>query len=1374
MSDSFDLDLPSTSSVLSNSEESSFDFDYVSVKIASPEKILSWSYGEVKSADTINYRTFKPERDGLFCARIFGPIKDYECLCGKYRRRKYKGIKCEKCDVEVISSRVRRERMGHINLIYPVVNILYLKTLPSKISILLDISVKDLERIVYFERYLVLDPGNTSLQKLQLLSEEEYAKAMDEFGQDSFRVETGAEAVKLALADINLEEERDLMSGLIAKTKSELKLKTLVRRMQLIERFISSGNRPEWMIIDVLPVMPPELRPLVPLDGGKLAISDLNALYATVIHRNNRLAKLKSIGAPKSILHNECRMLQNAVNALLNNSAGGNRAVKNSLGRPLKSISDFLKGKQGRFRQNLLGKRVDYSGRSVIVVGPELRLHECGLPKRMALELFKPFVLAHLRTYGSIATIKAGIAMIEAEMPEVWEALEKVIAEHPVLLNRAPTLHRLGIQAFEPKLVESKAIKLHPLVCRAFNADFDGDQMAVHVPLSIEAQVEARVLMMSSNNILSPSNGMPVIVPRKDITAGLYYMSLAFENEVGNGKTFYSYNDVVNALDNKVVTVNSKIKYYFKYTDGTLNSIDTTPGRVLLLNLLPQDGKLSLAELNLPWSVSVLNEVVQKVHNAYGSKVTVIFCDKIMNYGFKYSTVSGLSIGKDDITVPDTKSKHIERTMKEIKATEDQYLSGYITQKERFNKVTDLWSMCTSSISSDMMKLVDANSNNKNINSIKIMMSSGARASEAQMRQLAGMRGLIAKPSGGIIETPVISNFKEGLSVMEYFNATHGARKGNVDTALKTADAGYLTRRLVDVSQDCIITEEDCGSHSGVIYKPLIEDGKLIQKLSAFIEGRFLCEDVTLSDGTVFSAGSLVTKEIGVLMDRDGVPAVKVRSPVTCDSEFGICAKCYGVDLATKHVVDVGEPVGIVAAQSIGEPGTQLTLNTFHIGGAASKQIVVSSIEATCAGKVVFSNLNVVKDRHGDNVVISHFGEVAIVDSNGKELTSHPIQHGATLFVVDGGSVKVGDKIASWDPYNAYVISEYSGNVKFEDMVRNVSYAETVDDVTGISSKIVINWSDMSKGLKPALSVVDSKGNSVTDESGINPRYFLSINAVLIASDGDSVLPGDRLAKVPVDGLGIVKDITGGLPRVEEVFEARSPKEPAIIAGADGYVEFGKDSRGKSRMTIHPDDKSLEPITYNIPRDKYICVRDGSRVKKGGIIVHGNLDPHDILQLQGVSALTVHTVYAIQEVYRLQGIEINSKHIEIIVRYMLSKVIVTDSGDTELRPNYQYDLPKVKAVNFAAVKNEGKPASFRHVLYGITKVSVQTESFFSAASFQETMKVLTQAAVEGKTDHLRGMKENIIVGRLIPAGTGFVTQRMKTQARHSFDNVDIA
>ncbi len=1349
------------------------DFDYLRVKIASPERILSWSYGEVKNSDTVNYRTLKPERDGLFCARIFGPIKDYECLCGKYRRLKYKGIRCEKCDVDVVSSSVRRERMGHIKLVYPALNTLYLRTVPSKLSILLDTTAKLLEAVLYFERYIVIDPGATPLKKYQILSKSEYERSVEEFGEGVFKVGTGADGIKQALEAFDLEKEYERQLAMIQSVKSELKLVSMKRRLNLINDFIVSGNRPEWMVFTILPVLPPELRPLVPLDGGRMAISDLNTLYARIINRNNRLKRLLEVGAPELIIQNECRMLQDAVSSLLNNSSSNNAKVaKNSFGRPLKSISDFLKGKQGRLRQNLLGKRVDYSGRSVIVSGPELKLHQCGLPKEMALELFKPFVLSKLRLYGKAATIRQGLQMIEAKIPEVWEILEEVTKEHPVLLNRAPTLHRLGIQAFEPKLTELKAIQIHPLVCRAFNADFDGDQMAVHIPLSIESQLEARILMLASNNILSSANGDPMIVPRKDITVGLYYMTTAFDGEKGEGHTFYSYDDVMCALQDKRITINSKIQYYYKYDDcegeekNKLHCLkETTAGRLMLFKYIPCDGKISFDYLNKQWDIGFLGRIVKEVFKVYGPKVTVIFCDKIMKDGFKYATLSGISFGKNDINIPENKYDLINEVMEKIKEVDNQFNEGYITTKERYNKVTDYWAECTDKLCDEVMNSLKTNINNSKINSIALMMNSGARASKAQMKQLGGMKGLIAKPNGAIIETPVISNFKEGLSVMEYFNAAHGARKGNVDTALKTADAGYLTRRLVDVAQDCIITEEDCGCDEGIIYRAKIQDGRIVQKLSEVIKGRFLAKEICDRNGKVLlKANTLINEEAIKILDDNEVASAIIRSPVTCKCKYGVCSKCYGIDLSTQNVINVGEAVGVIAAQTIGEPGTQLTLNTFHIGGVATKKIAESVIDAEVAGDVHFVDVRFVVNKNNEKIVVSSSGYIEILDKDKKVIYSKMISYSAKLLVNDGEKVKLGQRLAEWDPYNVYIISEHSGKVKLCDMILNTSYIEKVDEVLGHTNKVVVNWTDCSKNLKPSVSITDKNDKKIKDEHGIPVSYLLPVGAILSLSDGDDICVGDPIAKILRDESNVVKDITGGLPRVEEIFEARIPSNSAIIAGADGYVEFNKETRSILKMTLHPDNKDIEPIVYNIPKGKYLSIRDGSRVKNGDIIIAGSMNPHDILRFQGIGELTSYIVKEIQAVYKLQGIDIDGKHIEIIVKYMSNKVIVDDGGDTELKEGNQYELTKVLDINEKNQKNNLKPAKYHRVLYGISKSSLQSESFISAASFQETVKVLTDAAIKGKRDELRGIKESLIIGRLIPAGTGFITRKYKKEA----------
>ena len=1355
------------------------DFDYIKVGIASPEKILSWSYGEVVNSDTVNYRTLKPERGGLFCARIFGPVNDYECFCGKYRKIKYSGIRCEKCDVDVVSSTVRRERMGHIKLAYPVVNIIYLRGIPSKMSRLLGAKASDIEAVISFVAYIVIDPGSTDLEKYQVLSDNEYLRAIEKYGISAFKVGRGAKVILEALQSFNLQEERDKLLAKIDSVSSESKLFTLKVRLKLIEEFISSGNKPEWMVFTVLPVLPADLRPLVQVGDGKMAVSDLNFLYSSIINRNNRLKKLMSVGAPDVILENECRMLQDAVSALLDNSGGGNtKVVKNAFKRPLKSISDFLKGKNGRLRQNLLGKRVDYSGRSVIVSGPELKLHQCGLPKIMALELFKPFVLSRLLLYGDISTIRAGMSMISAKTPEVYRVLEEVVREHPVLLNRAPTLHRMGIQAFEPKLIDLKAIQLHPLVCRAFNADFDGDQMGVHVPLSIESQIEARVMMLSTNNILSSANGKPMIVPRKDITVGLYYMTLALNKRCGEGHTFYSYDDVMVALQDGSIDVNAKIKYYYKYTcaweidkddvkrtpvdDDLHYAGETTAGRIKLFSFLPCDGKISFDKLNQPWSIGFLTEIVEEVYKVYGAKVTAVFCDHLMKEGFKYATLSGISFGKDDIVVPNDKAEVVASTMSKVQELEEQYREGYITDKERYNKITDRWSECSDTLCDEVMNLLKVNSDNIKINSIALMMNSGARASKAQMKQLAGMKGLIAKPNGAIIETPVISNFKEGLSVHEYFNAAHGARKGNVDTALKTADAGYLTRKLVDVSQDCIVFEEDCGCQDGVEYRSVLQDGHIVQDVYTTVKGRFLAKDIINVKGDIVAkAGDFVDENIINALKKNNITSILVRSPATCKCRYGVCRKCYGTDLSTGNVVNAGTAVGVIAAQTIGEPGTQLTLNTFHIGGVASKKVSESMIESASNGAVRFENVDFVVNKSGEKVVISRSGYIGVVDAKGNTLFSKAVPYSAKLYVSDGEDVKVGKKIADWDPYNIYIVAEQTGEVRLNDFIPGVSYSDKYDDVLGVHNKVIRNWLDSSISLKPSVDIVLDKENA---NGQSKMRYLLPVGAVVRFEDGDAISVGDYIAKVPRGSSNVVKDITGGLPRVTELFEARTSTDAAIIAGADGTIECGGETKNTIKLILHPDNKDGDDIVYSVKKGKYISAYNGGHVKNGDILVEGKINPHDILRFQGVGALTAYIVQEVQAVYRLQGIDIDAKHIEVIVRYMINKVIVDDKGDTELSDGYQYEYAKVMEANNEVVAKGKRPATFRRVLYGISQSALQTESFLSAAAFQRTVRVLVDASIKGQRDELRGMKESMIVGRLIPAGTGFVTRQLKQKA----------
>jgi DNA-directed RNA polymerase subunit beta' len=1351
-------------------------FDQIKISIASPERILSWSYGEIKKPETINYRTFKPERDGLFCARIFGPIKDYECLCGKYKRMKYKGIICEKCGVEVTLSKVRRERMGHIELAAPVAHIWFLKSLPSRIGLLLDMTLKDLERVLYFENYIVLEPGLTSLKERQLLTEEEYLDAQDQYGEDSFTAGIGAEAIRELLIALDLEKIAADLRVEIAESTSELKPKKLAKRLKLIEAFIESGNRPEWMIMTVVPVIPPELRPLVPLDGGRFATSDLNDLYRRVINRNNRLKRLMELRAPDIIIRNEKRMLQESVDALFDNGRRG-RVITGANKRPLKSLADMLKGKQGRFRQNLLGKRVDYSGRSVIVVGPELKLHQCGLPKKMALELFKPFIYSRLEAKGLSATVKQAKKLVEKERPEVWEILEQVIREHPVLLNRAPTLHRLGIQAFEPVLIEGKAIQLHPLVCAAFNADFDGDQMAVHVPLSLEAQLEARVLMMSTNNILHPANGSPIIVPSQDIVLGLYYVTIQKDNEPGEGMVFSSIAEIEHALAAKAVTLHAKVKARYTTKDADGNSytevVDTTPGRMLVGELLPKHANVPFDLVNRLLTKRDISKMIDVVYRHCGQKETVIFCDQIMALGFRQAFRAGISFGKDDMVIPEEKAKLVEETKALATEYEQQYIDGLITQGEKYNKVVDAWAKCTDRVADVMMQKISAvqvdaeTKREKPINSIYMMSHSGARGSPAQMKQLAGMRGLMAKPSGEIIETPIISNFKEGLTVLEYFNSTHGARKGLADTALKTANSGYLTRRLVDVAQDSIITEEDCGTDGGITVHAVIEAGDVIVSLGSRVLGRTTAEDVlNPATGEVLLAKNHLIDEADVdVIEEANVQSIKIRSVLTCEAANGVCGACYGRDLARGTPVNMGEAVGVIAAQSIGEPGTQLTMRTFHIGGTA--QVVDSSfIESNHAGTVKIVNRNVVKDSNGQLVVMGRNVQVVVVDEHGNERASHKLTYGSRLKVDEGGSIARGQRIAEWDPYTMPILTEVNGTVEFEDLVDGVSIREVADEATGISSRVVVDWRASPRGseLRPAMVIKGKDGKVLKLASGNDARYLLSVDAILSVENGADVHAGDVLARIPTEGAK-TRDITGGLPRVAELFEARRPKDHAIIAEATGRVEFGRDYKNKRRIIVHPLDESLEPIEYLIPKGKHISVQEGDVIEKGEFLLDGHPAPHDILAISGVEELAAYLVNEVQDVYRLQGVSINDKHIEVIVRNMLQKVEVTNPGDSITLPGEQLDRMEFDEMN-AKLEAQGKtPATATPVLLGITKASLQTRSFISAASFQETTRVLTEAAVSGKVDQLIGLKENVIVGRLIPAGTGGMLQRLRGEAK---------
>ncbi|HWF00411.1 MAG TPA: DNA-directed RNA polymerase subunit beta' [Caulobacteraceae bacterium] len=1336
-------------------------FDQIRISLASPEKIRSWSFGEIKKPETINYRTFKPERDGLFCARIFGPTKDYECLCGKYKRMKYKGIICEKCGVEVTLARVRRERMGHIELASPVAHIWFLKSLPSRIAMVLDMPLKDIERVLYFEHYIVTEPGLTSLKQHQLLSEDEFMRFQDEFGDDSFNAEIGAEAIQNLLKAIDLETETEKLREDLLTTTSEIKLKKTSKRLKILEAFIESGNRPEWMVLTVVPVIPPELRPLVPLDGGRFATSDLNDLYRRVINRNNRLKRLIELRAPDIIIRNEKRMLQESVDALFDNGRRG-RVITGANKRPLKSLADMLKGKQGRFRQNLLGKRVDYSGRSVIVVGPELKLHECGLPKKMALELFKPFIYARLDAKGLSGTVKQSKRMVEREQPQVWDILEEVIREHPVLLNRAPTLHRLGIQAFEPKLIEGKAIQLHPLVCTAFNADFDGDQMAVHVPLSLEAQLEARVLMMSTNNILSPANGKPIIVPSQDIVLGLYYISQAKVAEPGEGKAFFDISEIESALDANVITLHSKIRARFTEMDlegkRVTKMIETTPGRMKIAALLPEHPAIGHRLIDKSLTKKEIGNLIDQVYRHCGQKATVIFADQIMRLGFREAAKAGISFGKDDIIIPTRKAGIIDATRKLVEEYEQQYADGLITKGEKYNKVVDAWSKATDRVSDEMMAEIstastDADGRQSEINSVWMMANSGARGSQAQMKQLGGMRGLMAKPSGEIIETPIISNFKEGLTVQEYFNSTHGARKGLADTALKTANSGYLTRRLVDVAQDCIITEEDCGTTRGITLRAVAEGGEVQVSLAQRVLGRFSAEAIKApgSEDVIIPADTYLDEDMIDLIEKAAVQSAKVRSVLTCETKVGVCGACYGRDLARGTPVNIGEAVGVIAAQSIGEPGTQLTMRTFHIGGAV--QVAEQSFfEAANDGVLRLSPGNTVVAPDGDVVVMSRNLQISIqVDGVDRETYKPP--YGARLKVKDGAAIKRGQRFAEWDPYTTPIITEVGGKVRFEDLVEGVSVREEADEATGISNRVVTDWRSSAKtaDLRPSVAVLDDDGGYRRLSNGGDARYQLPVGAVLSVGAGDEMRPGDVLARLPTESAKS-RDITGGLPRVAELFEARRPKDCAVIAEMDGRVEFGRDYKNKRRIKITPEDG--EAVEFLIPKAKHVAVHDGDTIRKGEYLIDGNPDPHDILRILGIEELANFLVNEIQEVYRLQGVPINDKHIETIVRQMLQKVEILEPGDTGLLKNDHLDKSEVDEENAKAEARGGRPAITAPVLLGITKASLQTRSFISAASFQETTRVLTDASVHGKRDTLEGLKENVIVGRLIPAGTG--------------------
>ncbi|TAL27702.1 MAG: DNA-directed RNA polymerase subunit beta' [Alphaproteobacteria bacterium] len=1347
-------------------------FDQIRISIASPEQILSWSYGEIKKPETINYRTFKPEKDGLFCARIFGPVKDYECLCGKYKRMKYKGIICEKCGVEVTLSKVRRDRMGHIQLASPVAHIWFLKSLPCRIGLMMDMTLKDLEKVLYFESFIVIDPLMTPLKPLQLLTEEEYSDAQDKYGEDAFRAGIGAEALKELLSAVSLEKEKaKLDEEMKAAGGSDAKKKKIVKRLKLIDAFLTSSTRPEWMILDVVPVIPPELRPLVPLDGGRFATSDLNDLYRRVINRNNRLRRLMELRAPDIIVRNEKRMLQEAVDALFDNGRRG-RVITGANKRPLKSLADMLKGKQGRFRQNLLGKRVDYSGRSVIVVGPELKLHQCGLPKKMALELFKPFIYNRLSMYALASTVKAAKRMVEKERPEVWDILEEVIREHPVLLNRAPTLHRLGIQAFEPVLIEGKAIQLHPLVCTAFNADFDGDQMAVHVPLSIESQLEARVLMMSTNNILRPADGKPIIVPSQDIVLGLYYLSLAFDGLKGEGSLFKDMAEIEMALFNKTVTMHTKIKARYNTVDkdGKPKAIvvDSTPGRMMMAQVLPKHPNVPFDVINRVLTKKDVSNLIDVVYRHCGQKETVIFCDRMMGLGFINACKAGISFGKDDLIIPEAKEKLVADANSRVKEFEQQYQDGLITKGEKYNKVVDIWSHCTDQVTEEMMKVISKPTSNGYMNSVYMMAHSGARGSTQQIRQLAGMRGLMAKPSGEIIETPIISNFKEGLTVLEYFNSTHGARKGLADTALKTANSGYLTRRLVDVAQDAIITENDCGTELGFTVRPVIEGGDVIVSLPERILGRSAAVDVIdpLTDSVIVKAGEIIDEVTSEQIETAGIDSVLVRSVLTCQSkDNGICAKCYGRDLARGTAVNEGEAIGVMAAQSIGEPGTQLTMRTFHIGGAAQRGAAQSSAEAAFDATVEVRNRNVVKNSEGVNIVMGRNTEVVLLDKQGRERANHRLPYGAKLLVTDGDKAKKGQKLAEWDPYTVPIITEKDGSAVYGDLIDNMSIREELDEATGISAKVVTDWRQQPKGsaLKPRITLTDNAGKVIKLASGLEANYYMPVGALLNIDNGAHVKAGDIIARIPRE-TSKTRDITGGLPRVAELFEARRPKDFAIISEIDGQVEFGKDYKSKRRIIVKPTDGKGEPREYLIPKGKHVAVNEGDYVRRGDPLLDGSMVPHDILAVMGVEALADYLINEIQDVYRLQGVKINDKHIEVIIRQMLQKVEITDSGDTTLLAGEQVDREELEEINTALEGKDKRHAKGVPMLQGITKASLQTRSFISAASFQETTRVLTEAAIQGKVDKLIGLKENVIVGRLIPAGTGSFVHQLKRVA----------
>ncbi|MBU6468724.1 MAG: DNA-directed RNA polymerase subunit beta' [Betaproteobacteria bacterium] len=1368
------------------------EFDAIRIGLASPEKIRSWSYGEVKKPETINYRTFKPERDGLFCAKIFGPVKDYECLCGKYKRLKHRGVICEKCNVEVTLSKVRRERMGHIELASPVAHIWFLKSLPSRLGMVLDMTLRDIERVLYFEAFVVTDPGMTPLQRCQLLTEEDYLAKVEEYG-DEFQASMGAEGVRELLRQIDLDAEIERLRQELSGTASDTKIKKYAKRVKILEAFQKSGIKPDWMVMEVLPVLPPELRPLVPLDGGRFATSDLNDLYRRVINRNNRLKRLLELKAPEIIVRNEKRMLQEAVDSLLDNGRRG-KAMTGANKRALKSLADMIKGKSGRFRQNLLGKRVDYSGRSVIVVGPQLKLHQCGLPKKMALELFKPFIFHRLEVMGLATTIKAAKRMVEQEIPEVWDILEDVIREHPVLLNRAPTLHRLGIQAFEPVLIEGKAIQLHPLVCAAFNADFDGDQMAVHVPLSLEAQMEARTLMLSSNNVLSPANGDPIIVPSQDIVLGLYYITRERVNALGEGMVFANVSEVVRAFETRMVDVTAKvmvrIKEAFRNEAGErvekITRYETTVGRAILSEILPEG--LPFEFINKTLKKKEISRLINAAFRRCGIREAVIFADKLMYTGFSMATRAGISICIDDMLVPKEKEDIIASAESEVKEIESQYTSGLVTQGERYNKVVDIWGRAGDQVAKAMMDqlgrepVVDRSgktTTQESFNAIYMMADSGARGSAAQIRQLAGMRGLMAKPDGSIIETPITANFREGLNVLQYFISTHGARKGLADTALKTANSGYLTRRLVDVTQDLVVVEQDCGTEEGMIFKALVEGGEVVEPLKDRILGRVAATDVISLDTqeVLIPAGTLLDEDAVDAIEAAGVDEVKVRTPLTCETRYGLCAQCYGRDLGRGGRVNVGEAVGVISAQSIGEPGTQLTMRTFHIGGAASRAAVISQVESKSNGVIRFSSgMRYVTNARQEQIVISRGGEVIITEESGRERERHKVPYGATLLIQDGHKVKAGQVLANWDPHTRPIITEYAGEVRFENVEEGVTVAKQIDEVTGLSTLVVIDpkrrAGTQSKGLRPQVKLLDAKGKEVKlaqSDQAVNITF--QIGAIITVKNGQQVGVGDVLARIPQES-SKTRDITGGLPRVAELFEARSPKDAGLLAEMTGTVSTGKETKGKQRLVITDMDGIAHD--YLIPKDKHVTVHDGQIVNKGETIVDGPADPHDILRLLGVEALTRYITDEVQDVYRLQGVKINDKHIEVIVRQMLRRVQVLDPGETRFIPGEQVERAELLDENDKVIAENKRPATYENILLGITKASLSTDSFISAASFQETTRVLTEAAIMGKRDDLRGLKENVIVGRLIPAGTGLAYHNVRKKQPKNGVNADVS